>query len=394
MYFKVFFSGWLKFMIFGKQNRIMVTLQEVTDKKLLKAFVKFPFTLYKGSPYWVPPIINDEMAIFDRDQNPVFQTADARLFLALKDGVIVGRVAAMVNHIEINQQHIKKMRFGWFDFVDDPAVSKALLDKVAEIGRGHQLEYMEGPVGFSNLDKVGVLTEGFDEIGTMVTWYNHPYYAPHLEQMGFVKEKEYLESRFPAANADPKLFVKAQELIKRRYGLRALNFTRTKDLMPYVDSMFDLFNDTYAKLSSFVPITDIQKEYFKKKYISFINPEYIKFVLDSDDKLIAFAIVMPSFSKALQKANGKLFPFGIYHLLKAKKTSKDVIFYLIGILPEYQNKGITAIIFNEYYKTFTEKGIENCVRTPELEENVAIRQIWKHFDPVVYKRRKTFRKNL
>jgi GNAT superfamily N-acetyltransferase len=158
--------------------------------------------------------------------------------------------------------------------------------------------------------------------------------------------------------------------------------------------MFDLFNATYAKLSSFVPITEIQKAYFKKKYISFINPEYIKFIVDKDDQLIAFAIVMPSFSKALQKAKGRLFPFGFYHLLQAKKHSKDVTFYLIGIHPEYQNKGVTSIIFNEFYHTFKAKKIETCYRTPELEENVAIRQMWKHFDPVTHKRRRTYRKNL
>jgi hypothetical protein len=212
--------------------------------------------------------------------------------------------------------------------------------------------------------------------------------------LGFVKEKGYLENKFPAKNADPALFQKVQVLIKRRYGLREINFTKSKDVLAMADKMFDLFNETYSSLSSFVPITEVQKAYFKKKYISFINPEYIKFVVNEKDELIAFAIVMPSFSKALQKANGKLFPFGIFHLLKAKKTSKDVIFYLIGIHPEFQNKGVTAIIFNEYYKTFNEKKIEMCYRTPELEENIAIRQLWKNFDPVIYQRRCTYRKEL
>ena len=207
-----------------------------------------------------------------------------------------------------------------------------------------------------------------------------------------VKEKEYMENRFPAANADPKLFKEIQALIKKRYGLRALNFAKSADIMPWTDKMFNLFNETYAPLASFVPITDVQKEYFKRKYIGFINPEYIKFVVDSEDNLIAFAIVMPSFSKALQKAGGHLFPTGIFHILRAKKHGKDVIFYLIGIHPEYQSKGITAIIFNEYYHTFKKKGIVNCIRTPELEENVAIRQMWKHFNPEIYKRRRTYRK--
>ncbi|MGW9686120.1 GTP cyclohydrolase [Flagellimonas sp. 2504JD1-5] len=372
----------------------MVNLKQVTSKADIKKFVKFPFKLYKGSPYWVPPIIKDEMESFDPAKNPVFKNAEATFFLAYKDGDLVGRIAAIINWLEVNEQKIKKMRFGWFDFIDDFEVSKALLDKVSEIGQTNQLEYMEGPVGFSNLDKVGVLTEGFDHIGNMITWYNHPYYQSHYKEHGFIKEKEYLENKFLFANADPKIFYKANILIKKRYGLKELNFTSSKEIMPWVDKMFDLFNDSYAALASFVKITDVQKEYFKKKYISFINPEYIKFVVDQEDQLVAFAIVMPSFSQALQKANGKLFPSGIFHLLKAKKHSKDVIFYLIGIHPEYQNKGVTAVIFNEYYKTFQEKGIINCIRTPELEENVAIRQIWKHFDPVTHKRRRTYRRNL
>lgn len=372
----------------------MITLKEVKTKADLKKFVKFPFSLYKGSPYWVPPIIKEEMETFNKEVNPAFEDADAWFFLAYRGTKAVGRVAAIINWIEINEQKVKKMRFGWFDFEDDPEVSEALLAKVAEIGKKHQLDYMEGPVGFSNLDKVGVLTEGFDHIGNMITWYNHPYYQEHYERLGFVKEKGYLENKFKMANADPKIFAKAQLLVKKRYRLKPLNFNKTGDIMPWADKMFDLFNDSYSKLASFVPITDIQKAYFKKKFISFINPEYIKFVLDENDSLVAFAIVMPSFSKALQKARGKLFPFGAYHLLKAKKHSKDVIFYLIGIRPEYQNKGVTAIIFNEYYHTFTSKGIVNCIRTPELEENVAIRQMWKHFNPVTHKKRRTYRKNL
>lgn len=372
----------------------MITVKEVTTKKGLKAFVKFPFSLYKDSKYWVPPIIKQELETFDKDKNPIFKDAEARFFLAYKGNTIVGRIAAIVNWLEVDKQQIKKMRFGWFDFIDDLEVSKALLETVENIGRNHNLEYAEGPVGFSNLDKVGVMTEGFDSIAPMITWYNHPYYIDHYKKHGYAIEKEYSESKFPFRNVNPEAFSKAQELIKRRYKLRALKFTKTEEVMPYADKMFDLFNESYASLSSFVEITDIQKEYFKKKFISFVNPEYIKFVVDENDKLIGFAIVMPRFAEALQKANGKLFPFGFTHILKAKKNSKDVIFYLIGIHPEYQNKGVHAVIFNEYYETFTQKGIETCYRTPELEDNEAIHKIWKHFDPVVYKRRKTLRKDL
>ncbi len=372
----------------------MIHIKEAISKKEIKDFVCFPFSLYKDNPYWVPPIIKDEMEVFDPAVNPVFKTAKAQFFLAYKDGKIVGRVAAMINQIEVQEQQLKKMRFGWMDFTDDLEVSKALLDKVSEIGKANSLEFMEGPVGFSNLDKVGCLIEGFDHIGTMITWYNHPYYASHFETHGFVKEKEYLENKFPFSNIDPALFNKAQDLIKRRYKLKSLNFTKTKEILPYADKMFDLFNESYANLSSFVPITDVQKKFFTKRYLSFINPEFIKFVIDEQDQLVAFSIVMPSFSKALQKTKGKLFPFGIFHLLKARKESKDMIFYLIGVHPKYQNKGLTAILFHECWITFNEKGVQNCIRTPELEENTAIQKLWRAFDPKIYKRRRTYKKAL
>ncbi|MCF2876146.1 MULTISPECIES: GNAT family N-acetyltransferase [unclassified Tenacibaculum] len=372
----------------------MIEIKEINTKKEMKQFVKFPFSLYKNNKYWVPPIINDELNSFDKDKNPVFEHANARFFIALKNDEIVGRVAAIINTYEVEKQNIKKMRFGWFDVIDDINVTKSLIEKVKEIGYQNNLEYVEGPVGFNNLDKTGVLVEGFDHIGTMITWYNHPYYSKHLEQLGFKKEKEYLENKFRFSNVNAAKYKKASNIIRKRYNLKALNFTSTKDIMPYVDEMFDLFSKTYSKLSTYVPISNAQIKHFKEKYISFINPEYIKFVLDENNKLVAFAIVMPSFSKALQKANGKLFPFGIFHLLNARRNSKDVIFYLIGVHPEYQNKGVTAIIFEHYAETFAKKNIENCIRTPELEDNIAIQQIWKTFNPSVHKRRRTYKLDL
>ncbi len=372
----------------------MIEIKEVKSPADLKKFVKFPFKIYRGSPYWIPPIVKGELESFNPLKNPVFEHADARFFMAYKDTTAVGRVAVIVNWTEVRDQGIKKIRFGWLDMIDDIEVTRRLLDKVTEIGKEYQLDYMEGPLGFSNLDKVGVLTEGYDQKGTMVTWYNHPYYVQHLETLGLVREKNYIEGIFNFNNVDPKSFSRLQELIKKRYKLKALNFTSSKDIMPYVGKMFDLFNNSYDKLASHVAISETQINYFKKKYITFINPEYIKFVVDEHDNIIAFAIVMPSFADALQKANGKLFPFGIFHLLRARKKSKEAVFYLIGIEPSYQNKGVTAIIFNEYYKVFSEKGIKTCIRTPELEENTAIHQIWKNFNPKIHKRRSTYKKSI
>ncbi|MDO5971175.1 GTP cyclohydrolase [Flavivirga aquimarina] len=372
----------------------MIILKEVHTKKELKAFVKFPFKLNENSKYWVPPIISEEIKTFNKKENPVFNDAEARLFLAYKDKKIVGRIAAIINWLEVKDQTLKKMRFGWFDVIDDINVTKALLDKVIEIGKEKELEFIEGPVGFSNLDKVGVLTEGFDQIGSMITWHNPAYYATHFKKLGYDVAKTYSENVMNFKNIQPESFARIQEIIKKRYQLKALNFSKNKDILPYTDEMFEVFSKSHAVLSTFVEINDEQREYFKKKFIGFLNPEYVKFVVDKDDKLIGFGIVTPSYAKALQKMNGKLFPFGIKHLLHAKKHAKTVTFYLIGILPEYQNKGVTAIIFNEFYKTFAEKGIEVCVRGPELDDNVAIQQIWKNFKPVVNKRRCTFRKDI
>ncbi|MBF04774.1 MAG: GTP cyclohydrolase [Flavobacterium sp.] len=372
----------------------MITVKKVSTKKELKEYVLFSFELFKDNPNWIPPIIAEELETFDKRKNPAFHSAEAHFYVAYKEGKIAGKIAAIINWDEVNILKKSKVRFGWFDVIDDIEVTKALLEKVYELGRQHHLEMVEGPIGFSNLDKVGVLVEGFEEMGNMVTWYSMPYYKDHFEQLGLVKEKEYVESSFSFTNIDPAPFMKISKLIQERYQLRAINFTKTKDIMPYVDEMFDLFNETYAKLQSFVAINQIQKEYFKKKYISFINPEYIKFILDKDDKMVAFAIVMPGFSDALKKAKGKLFPFGFYHLLQARKHSKEAVFYLIGVTPEYQSKGITAIIFEEYYKIFKAKGIHTCVRTPELEENNAVHNLWKHFDSKITKRRRTYSKKL
>ena len=254
----------------------MITIKEAKTKKELIEYIKFPFSLYKDNEFWVPPIIADELASFDKTKNPAFENAEAYFYIVYKDGTIAGRITAIINWAEVNDQQKRKVRFGWFDVINDIEVTKALLEKVYELGRKHNLEYVEGPMGFSNLDKVGVLTEGFDQLGTMITWYNHPYYATHFEQLGYVVEKEYIESKFPFSNVNPEFFQKANELVKKRYQLTPLNFKSTKEVMPYVDKMFDLFNESYSKLSSFVAISDVQKEYFKKKYISFINPEFIK----------------------------------------------------------------------------------------------------------------------
>ncbi|MCT8340401.1 GTP cyclohydrolase [Flavobacteriaceae bacterium TK19130] len=372
----------------------MITITEVQSKKELKQFVTFPFSLYKDSPYWVPPLIKDEMETLNRDKNPVFKNAEAWYYLAKKNSKIVGRIAVIVNHLEINDIGKKKIRFGWFDVVDDVDVTKSLLNKVFEKGEELGLEYAEGPVGFSNMEKAGILTEGFQEMNTMITWYHHPYYAEHFSQLGWEKQATWVEYKMSIPNVIKEKVAKFSKLIKERYGFSVIRFKNKKEILPYVDKMFELLNNTYNNLQTFVPIQQYQIDYYKEKYFSFIHPDYITCIKDSNDKLIAFSIVMPSFSKALKKANGKLFPTGWYHILQAQRKNDTAAFYLIGIEPEYQGKGVTAIIFEEMQYLFNDKGIKTVETNPELIENKAVQQLWKDYDPVKHKERSTFRKSL
>ena len=372
----------------------MIQVQKAISNKDIKRFVEFPFKLYKNSKYWVPPIISEEINIFNSDINPALKISTVSLYLAIKDNVVVGRIAVIINSIEVNEKKIKKIRFGWFDVIDDLNVTKKLIDKVNEIGKENNLEYMEGPIGFSNLDKVGVLTYGFDKISTMITWYNHPYYSSHFEKLNFKVEKQYLEKKFSFKDIDKDYYSKMSRIIQRRYDFNAVTFNNTEDVLNYVNEMFDLFNKSYSKLSSFVEINEDQKEYIKDKFLRYLNPKFITFVFDNKNNIIGFAIIMPSFAKALQKMKGKLYPFRFFHLIKARKHVKNVTLYLIGIDPDHQNKGVTAILFNSLIQTLRGKGIEDCYRTPELIENDAIDKIWKNFKPVLRKKRCTYRKML
>lgn len=372
----------------------MIEVVELKSKGELKEFLKFPFTLYKDNPYWTPSIIANELKNLDPEINPVFKRADAQFYAAKKNGQWVGRIAVITNWLEIEEQGKSKVRFGWFDVIDDLEVTKALLQKVIETGKKHNLEYMEGPVGFSNMDKAGLLVEGFEHSNTMVTLYNHPYYKDHFEALGFDVADDWVEYQFNFDKVDGVKLDRLSDMIQRRYDLKIGSYTHKNQVLPYVDEMFELINETYKHLSVFVPITKEQIEYLKHRYIAFINPRFIKCVFDKDDKMIAVAITMPSFSKALKKANGKLFPFGFWHLMQAQKKNDKAEFYLIGIQPSFQNKGVTSIIFNEMRKTFTEFGITHVETNPELVDNQNVQLLWKKYDAKQHKRRKSFKKNL
>ena len=373
-----------------------ITIKRINTNKDYVAFVKFPFKLYSNNPYWVPPIINEEVETIDHKINPVFQNSSARFFLAYKKGVIVGRIAAIVNWIEIKEIKKNKVRFGWFDVIDDIAVSKLLLKQVVCFGKEHKLDHIEGPVGFSNLDKAGLLIKGFEEPSTMITIYNYPYYATHLKELGFSLLAQWVEYEIKITNFEdsPEKVKRFSSVIMERFNLNVLDFKNKKEIIPYVDQMFNLLDETYNKLQTFVPIQNYQIEHYKKRYFKYVHKDFVKCVVDKNNRLIAFTITMPSFTRALQRINGKVTFFNIYNLLKAMWFNNRASFYLIGVHPDYQNKGITAIIFNGLQKTFNKHNITIVETNPELKENTAIQKLWKNYENRQHKRRATFTKNI
>ena len=374
----------------------MISIKKVTSDDDFKDFVKFPNRLYKNSKYWVSPIINEELEMMNKEKNPVFNNAEAEFFMAIKNNKIVGRIAAIVNWIEIEEQKKSKVRFGWYDVIDDLEVSKKLIDEVIKFGKKRNLSFIEGPVGFSNMDKAGLLTHGFEELNTMITWYHNSYQKDHLEKIGMKKQAEWVEYKIQifSEKEAPEKVKKFSNLIMKRYHLRPLNFKKTKEILPYIDEMFDLLNKTYNNLQTFVPIQKYQIDHYKDRYLRYIHPDFIKSVVDKNGKLIAFAITMPSFSRALKKMNGKLFPFGFLRILMAQKFNSRASLYLIGVHPDYQNKGVTAILFNDLQTMFNRRGIKEVETNPELIENKSIQAFWKNYKNELHKKRCTYRMDI
>lgn len=367
-----------------------IRIQEVKNDKDLEQFIRFPMELYRHCEFYVPPIINEEKDIWNPTLNPALQYSEAQQFLAFKNSQIVGRIAVIINHKESQELGIHKVRFGWLDFIDDEKVSSALINVAIDFAEKNGIKTIEGPMGFTNLDKAGMLTFGYDKLATMIGLYNFDYYPTHLENFGLKKEKEWVEYEIIFPEILPEKVVKFNSIITEKYKLKVLNFKSKKEILPLVEPMFRLLDETYKTLSTYTPITDAQIQSYKEKYFGFINKDYVICVADEHDRLISFAITMPSYSKALQKANGKLFPFGWWHFLKAGKKNDRANFYLIGIHPDYQRRGVTSIIFNEIYKVFKKKGVKFLETNPELEDNKNIQLLWQDYHPVNHKRRRTY----
>lgn len=371
-----------------------VSVIEVKTTDQLKQFVRFPMDLYKDNPFYVPSFINDEMNIWNPDENPAMQYSEAKQFLAFKDNTIVGRIAVMINHKEERELGIRKVRFGWIDFIDDRDVSKALIDTVTAYAKEKSIDKIEGPMGFTNLDKAGMLIMGFDKLATMIGIYNHSYYPEHLESLGLQKEKEWVEFEIIFPETLPEKIYKFNELISQKYHLKVLKFKSKEEILQYVDAMFDLLDETYKHLSTYTPISEEQRKTYKEKYFKLIDKDFIVCIADADNNLISFAITMPSYSKALQKSKGKLMPFGWWHFLQAGRKNDRANFYLIGIHPDYQRRGVTSIIFKEIWDIFNKKGVKYLETNPELEENKSIQLLWQDYNPVNHKRRRTYSLNI
>lgn len=388
---KVFISVLINYLCFYKPTAMPeVSLVEVKNARDLDRFVRFPMELYKNNKNYVPPLINEEKNVWDPSQNPALAYSDTKKYLAMKSGIVVGRIALIINRKEEKELGISKVRFGWLDFVDDTEVSEALINAAKDFAREHQIKKIEGPMGFTNLDKSGMLTMGFDKLATMIGLYNFEYYPQHLENLGLVKEKEWVEFEMNFPSVLSEKVDRFSTLIAEKYNLKVVGFKNKKEILPYIDPMFRLLDQTYNTLSTYTPITEEQKQTYREKYFPYIDANYVICVTDENDELISFAVTMPSYSKALQKSKGKLWPFGWWHFLQAGKKNDRANFYLIGIHPEYQRRGVTAIIFKEIFIRFSKMGIKFAETNPELEENKSVQLLWQDYNPVNHKRRRTY----
>jgi GNAT superfamily N-acetyltransferase len=373
-----------------------VKIVEITKLSLLRKFVDFNIRLYAGNPYHVPGLIEDEMMTLRRDKNPAFDFCESIYFLAYKEDKIVGRIAGIINHKanEIwNQQYA---RFGFVDFIDDEEVSAALFNAVEQWALEKGMNGVHGPLGFTDLDHEGLLIWGFDQLGTMATSYHFPYYMEHIENLGYGKDQDWNEFLVQVPSEIPERHRRISEIIMKKYGLKIIKFKKTKDIWPYAKKIFELWNEAYRPLYGYSPLTDRQINYYVKMYIPMLRLDLITVIVrESDDKVVGIGITMPSLSKALQKAKGRLFPFGWIHLLKALYGKGEIVdLYIMGISPEYQNKGANALIFYDLIPNTYRMGFKYAESNPELELNQKMQSQWESFDVRHHKTRRAFIKHL
>jgi len=373
-----------------------IKIVEIKDKSSLKKFVKFNISLYEGNPYHVPTLIDDELMTLQKEKNPAFDFCESAYFLAYKDEKIVGRIAGIINHranATWNQQYA---RFGFVDFIDDEEVSAALFDTVEKWALEKGMNGIQGPLGFTDLDHEGLLVWGFDKLGTMATAYSFPYYMEHLEKLGYLKDQDWNEFNIQIPNGIPEKHSRIAEIVLKKYGLKIMKFKRTKEIWPYANKIFELWNEAYRPLYGYSELSEKQISYYVKMYIPLLRLDMVTVVVrESDDKVVGIAITLPSLSAALQKGRGRLFPFGWFHLLKALYgKGKIVDLYIMGVLPEYQNKGVNALLFYDLIPVFIRRGFVYAESNPELELNYKMQSQWDYFDAKHVKTRRAYIKLL
>jgi hypothetical protein len=373
-----------------------IDIKVVETKKDLKSFVKFPFKVFKDNPYWVPQLIVEDMEIFDRRKNPAFDSADAKLFLAYKNGKPVGRIAGILSFAANEKYNTKNLRFGWFDTIEDYEVAESLFKAVEGWGKELGMETMTGPHGFTDLDPEGMLIEGFNQLTTIAVYYNHPYYPEFTTRYGFEKEIDYLEFKaVTPLEGMPEKLLKIGEKIKQRSSIKLLKFKSKKDVKAVIKSVFALIEETYDEIYGSVPLSEKQMKYYVTKYFPMLDKDLLQVAVNAEGETVAFMLALPSLSRGFQKAKGRLLPFGWFHILKAVKCKNNTVdAYLAGIKPKYRGLGIDLLMILETGKVIIKRKIEIVESNPELENNLKIQAQWKYFNPVNHKKRRIYRKKI
>ena len=374
-----------------------ILIKTVTTRRELKTFVRFGNKMYKGNKYYVPSMPLDELNTLDKDFNAAFEFCESEYYLAYKDGILVGRVAAIINHKANESWKVKQVRFGWIDFIDDIEVSSALLDAVIAFGKSKGMTQIVGPLGFTDFDPEGMLVEGFDRISTMALIYNHPYYPEHMKKLGYEKETGWVEYRITLPDSVPERHKQLARIVIERNNLKVRKLTRRQIKKEnYGAKLFQLINQTYCVLYGYSMLSEKQIEQFVDTYLSLIDARMLTFVEDENGELIAAGISMPSLAEALQRCNGEIFPFGWYHLLKAmfikKPDTLDLL--LIGVRPDYQNKGVPTLVICDLIETYRKLGFRYAETNANLETNTAVQALWTPFEKEQHKKRWVFGKEI
>jgi GNAT superfamily N-acetyltransferase len=375
---------------FKSEKTMDVKIKPVTGIRELKLFISFPYSLYDGNAFWVPPLRFTELQTFRRDKNPAFEFCEVKYWLAFNNGKVVGRIAGIINTRYIETWGNKALRFGYLEFIDNEKVSDALLNTVENWAKEKGMQSVHGPLGFTDLDPEGMLVEGFEELGTMGTIYNFPYYPVHLEKNGYQKDVDWVEFEVKVPAGIHERLKRLAEAAARRNHLRVLQVESSKELLPYAKEIFHVLNESYKGLYGVVPLTEKQIDMYVDQYFRLIRHDYISVILDREGRVAAFGITIPSLASALQKARGRLFPFGFFHLLRALRKNDTVEMCLIAVRPDLQGKGVNAVLMHEFNKIYVRHNIIKAETNPELETNSRVQAQWKFFDARRHKRRRCY----